>query len=312
MKKNWLSILVFVVILMFAGHCFAVGNSSAKSLRVAIIPWFVDDIGNLIDLSSGFKEDLIKFLQDDLILQNHFIPSRNHFDCNESEKIAFLFSAPLPNLSDDFDADILIMGIMHNNDFLEISAFGVESARKVSLNLDVKRINKENIRDIISKAIIRVLKFGTLLTPIYCDEVIDPRASVVAYEVLTLEGENIVIKLDYDGEHQFIQNFQISLGTLKHDGEYKYSLMDAEGRKVFLYVNVKGDKVTIYKVTGEVASDNLKASNEFNFVSKKKYVISIITKKTNEGPAVTRIFPKLNPYLPYEIREGDKGVAPQR
>ena len=299
---------ILLLIVLFS--LFLNSNVFSEDIKVAVVPFFFRQIihdcinkGVLVQDESLYievKDEINKYIEQ----KEGFVLSTKEFNFDDwISELSFLLEA-IPNNREKFDADLFIWGLMSENySKVDLEVVGIESSRKFSSLIDIEKVNNKNFAQLIVNAVEEGLNHADELMFVNADKIVDAYNSIVQYEILTTSDENILMNVDYDGLHEYIQNVQFLLGKNSKKEDISYTVITNQNKNLIILFQFADDKIS-----------NVQIDTDFRPTQNDEGKPTIFTVDSNDGHEIVfeftwdrqniknvKIFPKMNPYHPPTI-----------
>lgn len=206
-----------------------------------------------------------------------------------------------------YDSQVLLEGGFNRDcSNIWIVILGVQSSRYIMQEIPIKELSSENVIDKVFSALLKELSHLNKLIPIYADELLDADNSQVRYSFTTRDKKTMVINVDYDGAHEYIQSVDISIrNPVKKEG-YVGCIATKEKNDICVELSTENGKSVPKRIFSKKPMD---APFRLTAVSNAGYEIYFDFKDTDSLYADVKISPKSSPYAPYGyVMDGNLGV----
>ena len=305
--KNLLWIF-FVCFLFFSSPAFA-----HQPIKVAVMPWSINLYiqsaveNGILQRDEGLLDEVMGEIEQTIASIPGMEMSSMTFGDTAEDAAKFLFSqggVPIPNRSEVYDADVVVLmkpAETEPDKFTSLELMGVETGKSAVTLIDDAQITNENLASRISTAVAAGAALAKDLVTVQADDLLDPERSIVRYAFTTPKQGTLFVDVDYDGEHNHIQNVALVPADIA-DSETIYRLPTDQGAEIIVTVFTKDHQVTRATIDTDyrpTANDSPEQSI-FLVSSDQGFPLKLTFTWKEKGIENVNISPRYNPYAPLD------------
>ena len=300
----------------------------AEDLKVLVVaPFYKMAIMQFLELKAvkedkDLLEETLNKIYKGIIKKKGFSLSSKEFNSvtqqdsmNETEEYfidesfgEFFFDLMTPIKKEKYDANLFVMsGLTEDCQKIRLVILAAESGRSYTVDLDIEMLNIDNFSKIVSDTVLKGLNYADQLLSVNADELKDVKYSKVLYKIHTLEKEIILLTVDYDSCHEYIQDINFALMSKKSDGSYTYHIRTNQQYDLNISFDMKDNKIVNYKIDSDFRPPPIEQnifSNTLTIMSMGGHKIDFDFIWQKDNLLIVNISPTTNPYLPQGITKG--------
>jgi len=207
----------------------------------------------------------------------------------------------------DFEDANLIVWVdskLEGNDktLVKLQLLAPKTGKYAASVVDETRLSNENVSALIRDKVAKGLTLARELISVKADRLLDAERSIVQYTLRSDSGEDVLIKMDYSGDHQEIQNIDFALADKKGPGEYAYRLATEQGDHVMLTYRYEGDQQPHIRIrTSDQPDQSVQRDRQvLTVVSTGGYLIDFEFLWQSGSLANVKTAPRINPFDPID------------
>lgn len=201
-------------------------------------------------------------------------------------------------------ADFVIIGeIKKENGSLQIDSeiIGMDTGRFYSVSVDCKAGEVENT---VREQIKLLLDKGSAVQQVEADTEVDHLWSIVSYNIQTVEGDVVQIRVDYTSErpNPILQNLEFVPAEELKEGMKVYKLQTKEKKPIEFSCSYKNGQLENIKIYTDPPSglEGVGYSEKLSVVSQDGYIINFVFDWSGKELKEVNVEPLINPYCEVE------------